>query len=151
MADAIDDLAHDHREINRQVLDVAAALRALRHDDAPAVRAFSAAISTLHDMVFSHFAREEEGLFPYLGSAFPELADRVQELTIAHDTICGALTRARYLASADGDVATVRALYDRFELAYASHASRESALLRDIDERLDSSQRAVIADLLDDL
>jgi iron-sulfur cluster repair protein YtfE (RIC family) len=150
MADSIAHLAHDHREINRQVLAVGAALRKLQHDRA-ALATFTAVLSNLHDLLFLHFAREEEGLFPFLAESFPELAERVHEMTVAHDAICGALTRARYFATGTGDVEAIRVMYERFEISYAGHASQEAALLHDVDARLDRAQRAALVGLIDDL
>ena len=150
MTDSISDLAHDHHELNRHVLAAGSALRALLRD--PAARpAFETALSNLHDLLFDHFAREEEAMFPFIADAFADLATRVHDMTIAHDTICGALTRALHLANNTGEAEPIRALYERFEQAYAGHAALEATLLRELDQRLSSAQREQLGSLLEDL
>ena len=56
-----------------------------------------------------------------------------------------------YLASSEGDPASLAALYDRFEQAYSSHAGHEAELLRSLDACLDASQRARLVTLVDGL
>lgn len=150
MTDSVSDLTHDHRDINQRVLAVSGALRQL-DGDTDGFSAFTVGISELHDLLFAHFAREEEGLFPFLADALPDLAGRVHDMTIAHDTICGALTRARHLATSPDNLEAVRTMYERFELAYATHASTETALLADLETRLAPDQRAALEGLLDGL
>lgn len=150
MPDSVQDLAHDHREINRQVFAVGALLLATEREPAK-FAALAAALSGLHDLLFSHFAQEEEGLFPFLAETFPELAPGVHDMIAAHDRICGALTRALYLANQATHVTAIRAMYERFELAYSSHASKEATLLHELDARLSPDQRATLTGLLADL
>lgn len=147
MADSLTDLAHDHHEINRQVLAVAASLRDLT-PDAEAFVTFTGALADLQELLFSHFAVEEEGLFPFLAETFPQLATRVHDMIVAHDTICGALTRTRYLTPTAGNLAAIHTLYERFEVAYANHAASELALLTDLDARLSSEQRVTLTGLI---
>lgn len=72
MTDTLDDLAHDHADLNRRVLELGAQLRALQRAGAgPA--GLEATLSELRERLFLHFAREEEGLFP-LGSQFALVA-----------------------------------------------------------------------------
>ncbi len=151
MTDSVQDLAHDHREINRQVFTVGALLHAAEREPAK-LPALAAALSGLHDLLFSHFAREEEALFPFLAETFAELAPRVHDMIAAHDRICGALTRALYLATQPTtNLAAIRAMYDRFELAYSTHASKEASLLHDLDAGLTPAQRATLTALIADL
>jgi non-ribosomal peptide synthetase component F len=144
MSDSVRDLAHDHREINRQVL--AAGVLARRRD-APAAE-LVAALGQLRDALFTHFALEEEGLFPFLAAALPALAERAHALGIAHDTICGALVRSFDLASKGADAAAIEAVFERFETAYANHSSVEAVLLDDVGRMLDGEQRAKLAGVL---
>jgi hemerythrin len=138
MNDPIRDLAHDHADLNHRVLAIAALLREVPenvHDEV------HLALSELRDQLFLHFAREEEGVFPFIAHALPQLAQQVDQMTSAHDTICGALARTCHLAERDGDVATLASLFERFQVAYADHASAEALLLRSLDRRLDAQQR----------
>lgn len=148
MRDAVRDLSHDHAELNRRVLALGAKLEMLRQgtdvDLAPA-------LDELREMLFLHFAREEEGLFPFVTDAAPTLTVQVQEMAVVHDTICGSLSRACHSARSGADVASLTALYDRFEHAYADHARREADLLSRLDELLDADHRERLAALVDGL
>ena len=87
VADAVEDLAHDHADLNRRVRALGAALPAL---DAAAMAPFAAQLVELREILFLHFAREEEGLFPFVSETVPDLANRVDAMASQHDTICGA-------------------------------------------------------------
>jgi hypothetical protein len=147
MSDSVHALGHDHLEINRQVLAVGALLRKLQRDG-NAASVLVTALGELCELLFFHFAREEEGVFPFIADAIPELAERARAMSIAHDTICGALARTFHLASAGGDVVAIVTMYERFEVTYASHASLEASLLEDLDARLDPAQRATLVAML---
>ena len=136
---ALEHLAHDHADLNVRILAVAARIRE------GASEGLAAELRDIREHLFLHFAREEEGLFPFVAQNLPDLADRVEAMTIAHDAICGALARMCRLAAGDG---AMTALLDRFETSYAEHARAEAALLRELDERLDASQRAQLAELV---
>jgi iron-sulfur cluster repair protein YtfE (RIC family) len=102
-------------------------------------------IERLRDQLFSHFAREEEGLFPFIVSLFPGTRKTVDRLIIAHDAICGTLSHLLVLTaqtSWDSDLTAFDELMTRFDSLYAEHTSTEMVLLQHIGERLDRAQRA---------
>ena len=144
MRDALPHLSQDHGELNRRVLAISAQLR--RESGSASSLAYS--LVDLRELMFTHFAREEEGVFPFVAERIPALASRVQEMAIAHDTICGALSRACHLASTAGDRAQLLALYERFEQAYAAHAHSEAELFETLDRQLDASDREHLAALV---
>src|ERR1041385_9413660 len=73
MTDPIQELVHDHADINRRVLALGAAIRSLdRNDGNGMALALAGRLNELRDLVFLHFAREEEGLFPFVAEAVPE-------------------------------------------------------------------------------
>jgi len=149
MIDPVQELVHDHADINRRVLALGAAIRALARPDSDGMAvALVHRLGELRELVFLHFAREEEGLFPFVSEAVPELADRVPAMATAHDVICGGLARMCHLASANAELAQVLAVFARFETAYASHADAEASLLRELTSRLDAGQRAQLAELV---
>lgn len=148
MNDAVDGLAHDHADLNRRVLDVAARLRALPAD--ADLGAVAPALVELRELLFLHFAREEEGLFPFVADAVPKLSDAIAAMETAHDTICGALARATALAMSGGGVAVVTQLFERFEAAYGEHAAAEARLLETV-RGLSVEQRARLAELVERL
>lgn len=147
MTDATNELHHDHRELNRHVLMVGGALRAL-HRDAGAHDQLLTELEELSELLYTHFAREEEGLFPYIGSSVPDLADSANAMATVHDAICGALARSLHLARTGAAASAIGAAYERFENAYASHAALETMLLDDLSARLDAEQRAELLKLL---
>ena len=147
--DPVQELVHDHADIHRRVLALGAAIRALDARDGDGLAlALVTGLGELRELLFLHFAREEEGLFPFVAEAVPELADQVHAMALAHDAICGGLARMYHLASANGDLAVIAAVFARFEAAYASHASTEAELLRTLHTRLAPDQRRQLADLV---
>jgi hypothetical protein len=149
MIDPVQELVHDHADINRRVLGLGAAIRALdRNDGNGMALALVHRLGELRELLFLHFAREEEGLFPFVAEAVPELADQVQAMAMAHDAICGGLARMYHLASANADLTVLLVVFARFETAYASHADSEAELLRQLGRRLDPAQRAQLAELV---
>jgi iron-sulfur cluster repair protein YtfE (RIC family) len=149
MIDPVQDLVHDHADINRRVFAVGSAIRTLDRDDGDGMAlALVTQLGELRELLFLHFAREEEGLFPFVSEAVPELAEQVHAMALAHDAICGGLARMYHLASANAVVATVLAVFTRFETAYASHAEAEARLLHTLNGRLDPAQRAQLAELV---
>jgi hypothetical protein len=182
MGDPVHELVHDHTDLNRRVLEIGAMLASGGPPDgAPANGAPPASTGSsrarlvvvlreLREVLFLHFAREEEGLFPFVAERLPELAERVTQMAIAHDSICGALARMVHVATAGtpaitaaaaevgeevaaspGELSVLRALFERFQGAYADHARFEAELLRVLDDRLDASQREQLAELVRDL
>jgi hypothetical protein len=147
MRDGLHHLSHDHGELNRRVLAISAQIR--QPAGSPGGMAYG--LVDLRELLFTHFAREEEGLFPFVAERVPALASRVNEMAIAHDTICGSLSRACYLASQRADQAQLLAVYERFEQAYASHARAESELLGLLEEQLGEHDRERLQSLLDGL
>lgn len=150
--DPLHALAHDHEGLNRRVLALGAIMTELERDgQVPAPRALVAPVGELRELLFLHFAREEEGLFPFVGDVVPDLADRVREMETAHDAICGAVARMFDLAATNAPLVAILPVFRRFENAYAEHASTEALLLKSLDQRLDAEQRARLATLVDGL
>jgi len=142
MRDPVRQLTHDHADINRRVLELGELVRSGGGAD------IAAPLRELSEQLFFHFAREEEGLFPFVADAVPACADQVRTMETAHDTICGSLARMVHLANAGGDRDAIAQLFQRFESAYADHASAETALFASLDQTLDSEQRARLAALV---
>lgn len=143
MADAVTELTHDHVALNRQVLAASSALRHLAPTSTCAL--LEPQLSELRDALFLHFSREEEGLFPFVTEVAPHLEPQVTELLVAHDMICGALSRAVYLASTNAATSTITPVLERFENSYAEHSQREAILLGTLERALDQAQRASLS------
>jgi hypothetical protein len=149
MTDPVEDLVHDHADINRRVLTLGSAIRALdRNDGNGMALALVTRLGELRELLFLHFAREEEGLFPFVAEAVPELAEQVHAMAVAHDAICGGLARMYHLASTNEDLAVILVVFARFEAAYGSHADTEATLLHELSQKLDPAQRAQLSELV---
>ena len=144
--DPIDALVHDHADINRRVLELGKLLAG--HGDVN--QRVDAGLVELREELFLHFAREEEGLFPFVTERFPELAPSVEAMETAHDAICGVVARMCHVVTS-ANVATMRSLFERFEIAYAQHAKIEANLLGQLAGRLDDADRERLAQLVRDL
>jgi hypothetical protein len=152
MTDPVQDLVHDHADINRRVLALGSAIRALDCEDGNGLAlALVTRIGELREQLFLHFAREEEGLFPFVSEAVPELAEQVHAMALAHDAICGGLARTYHLAATNAEVKAITAVFLRFEAAYASHAEIEAQLLRTLGSRFGPEHHARLAALVDGL
>jgi hypothetical protein len=149
--DAILELDHDHVELTKLVTELHGLLERARAGEAAAVQEdFAALLEGLRDDLFLHFAREEEGLFPFLASRLPDVRETVSAIEAVHDGICGTLSRVTHLA-ARGLVEHLDALavlFDRFEANYLAHAREERAFLRRVGPRLGAAQRAELAELV---
>jgi hypothetical protein len=149
MTDPIHELAHDHADINRRVFALGAAVRALDRDDGDGMAlALVTRLGELRELLFLHFAREEEGLFPFVSETVPDLAEQVHAMAVAHDAICGGLARMYHLAVANAEIAAIISVFTRFEIAYASHAEVEAEILQTLGGRLDREQRERLAALV---
>ena len=151
MTDPIDQLTHDHGDLNRRVLAIGTQVRSLQRVTSSTTESLVTPLRELREMLFLHFAREEEGLFPFVTEHLVELSAQIHEMEVAHDTICGALARMVHLAQTDSTLALVAQLFDRFENAYADHAQMEAELLDSLSTRLDDDQRTRLAALVDGL
>lgn len=143
--DPVDALAHDHRRLG----ELAGAVK--KHLDTSALDELVVAIERLRDELLTHFALEEEGLFPFVAAKRPELAARITALQAGHDSVCGAVSRLLYLAQRLGDDSqrhACRAVFERFERSYAAHAEDEVAFLRELNGKLDANDRRELRALL---
>jgi len=141
--DPVRELAHDHADLNRRVLELETFLTEDRM-----LAPFLPALKELREQMFLHFAREEEGLFPLVSEWIPELSDQVLAMVSAHDAVCGALARMIHVASTETDLAALQGLLSRFVASYGDHARTEVELLQRLDGSLDAKQRAQLAELV---
>jgi iron-sulfur cluster repair protein YtfE (RIC family) len=141
--DPVRELAHDHVDLNRRVLELETFLSNDRM-----LAPFLPALKELREHLFLHFAREEEGLFPLVAEWIPELSDQVLAMVSAHDAVCGALARMIHVASTETDLAALHGLLARFLAAYGDHAKTEVELFQRLDGSLDTAQRAQLAELV---
>ena len=155
MTDALSEFAHSHDRLGALAVDLRRTVQATRADP-KGFRAWGTLVEQLQglrDELLLHFAKEEEGLFPFVRASVPAKADAVNRMERAHDAICGTVVRLAHLVSRPPlDAATVlpslHALHERFELAYAEHAREETELFGDLAPRLDDRHRAELLELV---
>jgi iron-sulfur cluster repair protein YtfE (RIC family) len=149
-SDPVANLVHDHVEINQRVIELGKHMDRLRtHTTTPVQSAdLMPGLSELRDLLFLHFAREEEGLFPFVVEALPEFEWQVQSMAAAHDGICGGLSRLIHMLTTDIEVTAILGVFDRFERAYGEHARVEAQLLAAVDRAVTSAQRATLGELV---
>lgn len=143
--DPVASLVHDHMALNQRLLELAKLIDRLRQGEQVEGGAL---LHELRETLFLHFAREEEGLFPFVVEAMPELSWQVQSMAAAHDGICGGLSRLLHMLATGAEPAAVLAVFERFERAYGEHARSESALLAAVDQAATPAQRAQLAELV---
>ena len=154
--DPIEQLTHDHGHLSSLVQMAAVVLVRMEHAEEmsdAAIDELVHAVESLRDALLVHFAREEEGLFPFVDARVPALRAQVAELLADHDAVLARtseLIRAAGLAEGTGvGFALCLSTYDRFVEVYAAHAQAEQALLRAVDAALDAEARKALRALLE--
>ena len=149
-SDPVENLVHDHADLNRRVIAIGVLVEKVRRTSVDLAE-LVVPLTELRELLFLHFAREEEGLFPFVAEVLPSLADQMREMALAHDAICGGLARMIHLACVGGDPVTLGGVFERFEVAYSAHAGTEAELLAAVDRGLGADHRARLAALVDGL
>jgi iron-sulfur cluster repair protein YtfE (RIC family) len=137
-------LAHDHRELTALFLAVRESVARVERgpstldDELHEIRD---GVESLREALLDHFAREQEGLFPFVRDRAPELSSRTDALTHEHDLIATRLTdlvsHVDAIATMPTEgVASFRTSLSEFEALYASHSRAELAFLRDVEALL---------------
>src|SRR5262249_25407142 len=103
-ADPIETLEHDHAQCSNLVLALDRQVEMSRRK--PLAREqLTVLMEQLRDALFTHCAREEEGLFPFIVRHLPDARRTVERLIAAHDALCGSLSRLPLLTCRAGDEA----------------------------------------------
>jgi iron-sulfur cluster repair protein YtfE (RIC family) len=157
--DPVEQLEHEHLHLNRVVESLreafAEALRGER-DLVDLRETLEEFLELAGEELYAHFDREESGLFPYLREILPDTAPTLDGLSVAHDRICGIVSRLEHHVRQGDDAFAaafdaVTALFARFDANYARHARDEQGLIRSLAGRLDQQQRRDVARLLAEL
>jgi hemerythrin-like domain-containing protein len=151
-------LAHDHRELNELLIAVHAAFDRIERGQSKIedeLHEIRDGIEAFHEALLEHFAREQEGLLPFVVSRLPEVKEASDGIIDEHDRIAAALTRVVHdLAQAEAKGAFVdwRANLGRFEELYSAHTKSELAFLERVALALASDPEATneLTRLLDD-
>lgn len=148
MLDPIEELVHDHRELNELLVAVHEALARVERGQsslADELHEIRDGIEAFRDALLEHFAREQEGLLPFLVARLPDVRARADALVVEHDRIAADLTAlvkglSTLERAAEGGAGAVVAAWredlTRFESLYAAHAKSEAAFLHEVAEAL---------------
>jgi hemerythrin-like domain-containing protein len=138
VVDPIQELAHDHRETSELLIAIHDALGRLDRGQSNVedeVHEIGDGAEALREALLDHFAREQEGLFPFAVKNLPSVSERVDAMVADHDRIAEALTvlvREWSHAAATLDLGAWRTLLGSFEELYAAHTKAELAFLEDV-------------------
>ena len=144
----LQELAHDHRELSGLLLAVRDALARIERGQSKLddeLHEIRDGVEVFREALLEHFAREQEGLLPFVLTRLPNVGTRVDQLITEHDHIAEVLTtlvKALGGVAAAGEVTTLRAALARFEELYASHSKAELAFLAEVADALASDPAA---------
>jgi iron-sulfur cluster repair protein YtfE (RIC family) len=110
-------------------------------------------LTVAEDEIYEHFDREEQGLFPFVIKTMPDSEKRVRDLEMAHDRMCGVLSRMHRIADQAGeafanDFDAFVAIFARFEANYSKHSKDEWHLLNELGQQVDDEDREELAEIL---
>lgn len=157
--DPVERLTHDHHHLNRMVASLREAMQDVARGERDAVLLrddVAEFLDLAQDELFEHFEVEETQLFPFVVERLPALGDTVEHLSVAHDRMCGAISRLERTVRLDDAAFTeqidqVIALIARFDANYVKHSHDEYELIKVLAEKLDDDDRATVARLLDEI
>lgn len=156
MVDPIEELAHDHRELSGLLVALHEALsrvesgRSTLEDELHEIRDGAEAF---REALLEHFAREQEGLLPFVVTRLPAARERVEALVVEHDRIAEMLTAlVKELDDVERDddppgsrrtrIGRWRGDLRRFEELYAAHTRSEIRFLDDVGASLSGDHEA---------
>jgi iron-sulfur cluster repair protein YtfE (RIC family) len=153
--EGVETFVHDHARLTALVTKVRDRLAA-PPDSGPTDAVWddlTGLIEELEDVLFTHFSREEEALFPFLIRNVPAISAQVGDLGSSHDAICKSLLAVSAMAREEGSRrwAAVAEAYELFIEGYALHSRHEHDLFDSIGTALSAEQRAELRALLDGL
>ena len=156
--DPVQRLEHDHVHLNRIVDDLRESIHEVLRGERPPndLRdTLDAFLALAQEELFAHFEREETALFPYLAERMPESREVIADLELAHDRMCGVVSRMQHLLRPDAppladQFDAIVGLFARFDANFLKHAREEWDLLKSASSRLEPEQRRELARLMDD-
>ena len=153
--DPLAELSHDHGHLGALVLGVQATLLRIERAELTfeeGVDELDDGVEALNSALVEHFAREEEGFFPFIESHVIALRPRVEALRTDHDAVfrlVDDLSRAVRQGVRDGvGFAACLSTFERFQELYAKHAQAELAMLVDVGASVDDDAREKLRTIL---
>lgn len=148
----LQELTHDHRELSGLLVAVHEALTRVEHGTSrleDELHELTDGIESFREALLDHFAKEQEGVLPWVASRSTTASARVDELVAQHDRIAESLT-AVLKDLAGLELAPWSAALARFEALYAEHTQTEAAFFAEITSSLadDPAATSQLRDLL---
>jgi hemerythrin-like domain-containing protein len=143
----IAELTHDHRELSGLLIAVHEALSRVDKNQSKLedeLHEIGDGIEAFREHLLDHFAREQEGLLPFVVSHLPRFRDRSETLIIEHDRIAESLTKVvtSFHSVTAETLPTWRESLTRFEDLYATHTKSENAFLDEVAQELSTDRAA---------
>lgn len=127
MPTPLQELAHDHRELSGLLFALHEALARIERGTSKLedeLHEMTDGIEAFREALLEHFAREQEGAFPFVAMRLPAERTHVDELVAQHDRIAETLGNVvRDLHAAE--IATWSEALARFDSLYAEHTKSE--------------------------
>lgn len=152
----LQELAHDHRELNDLLIAVHEAIARIEKGASKLedeLHEMTDGLEAFREELLEHFAREQEGAFPFLATRLPKARTRVDELIAQHDRIAESLDAVIQDLGKPGHTTSTSSWSQalaRFESLYAEHSKSELAFFNDITAALEGDPDATkqLRDLL---
>lgn len=151
MSPPLKELAHDHRELSGLLVAVHEALARVQRGESKLedeLHEMTDGLEAFREALLEHFAREQEGVLPWLVTRLPDARAQVDQIFAEHDRIAEQLTVVvRALPAGDWSAALAR-----FEALYAEHTQSENAFFREVTAALanDDAATSRLRDLLNE-
>ena len=144
------EVTYDHEDLNRCVATVRSELAGLQRRGARSAD-FAPALGELRERMWSHFAREERDLIPFLAEVHPRSRGAIDAMVSSHATLCAAFARMCDRAMEDDPLALMVAMFERFAIAFVDHSREEMELLTVVGAELCEDDQARLGVLLEEL
>ena len=98
--DPVQKLEHDHHHLTRLVDDLRGGIQEVLRGDRQAAELrepLDSFMELAQEELFAHFEYEEVTLFPFLIEKMPDCRASVAELELAHDRMCGVVSRMSHM------------------------------------------------------
>jgi hypothetical protein len=151
--DPVQKLEHDHHHLTRLVDDLRGGIQEVLRGDRQAAELrepLDSFMELAQEELFAHFEYEEVTLFPFLIEKMPDCRASVAELELAHDRMCGVVSRMSHMLG-QGDEALTQnfdafvVMFARFDANFVKHARDEWELLQLASSGLSEADRRTLA------
>jgi hemerythrin-like domain-containing protein len=145
--DPLQELAHDHRELNELLIAIHGALSRVSQRESTLddeLHEIRDGVEAFRDALLVHFAREQEALFPFVVAHLPAVRDQADAIIVEHESVANSLTElVKEMSSLDTDkLASWLPLLSRSEQLYSAHSQSELKFLEEVSKALADDPKA---------